>query len=82
MSRVLRTALSRRRPGGQGTFSFRYPDDLPGELGPGTPYHVFCYGAQVAAVEVDRELGTVRVKDMVAIQDLGRAIARRLPKVR
>jgi CO/xanthine dehydrogenase Mo-binding subunit len=57
-----------------GTFSFPYPDDLPGELGPGIPHHIFCYGAQVAAVEVDRELGTVHVKDMVAIHDIGRAI--------
>lgn len=57
-----------------GTFSFPYPDDLPGELGPGIPHHVFCYGAQVAAVEVDRELGTVHFKDMVAIHDIGRAI--------
>jgi CO/xanthine dehydrogenase Mo-binding subunit len=59
---------------GQGTFSFAYVDDLPGELEPGIPHHIFCYGAQVAAVEVDRELGTVQVKHMVAIHDLGRAI--------
>lgn len=63
-----------RRLVGQGTFSFPYPDDLPGELGPGIPHHIFCYGAQVAAVEVDSELGTVHVKDMVAIHDIGRAI--------
>jgi len=66
-SRLQRTVV-------HGTFSFPYPDDLPGELGPGIPHHVFCYGAQVAAVEVDRELGTVHVKDMVAIHDIGRAI--------
>jgi len=63
-----------RRLRGHGTFSFSYPVDLPGELGPGIPHHIFCYGAQVAVVEVDRELGTVDVKEIVAIHDVGRAI--------
>ncbi|MEM7545101.1 MAG: molybdopterin cofactor-binding domain-containing protein [Pseudomonadota bacterium] len=42
--------------------------------GQGTPYAVYGYGAQIAEVEVDRELGTVKVRHMTAAHDLGRVI--------
>jgi CO/xanthine dehydrogenase Mo-binding subunit len=40
------------------------------------PHVKYVFAAQVARVEVDTELGTVEVKDMVAIHDLGRVINR------
>ena len=42
--------------------------------GQGIPYETYGFGAQVALVEVDVELGTVRVRRMVAAHDVGRAI--------
>ena len=63
-----------RRLSGRGTFDFPYSDDLPTELGPGLPHTIFCFGAQVAAVEVDVDLGTVAVTDVVAIHDLGKVV--------
>lgn len=42
--------------------------------GQGKPYAVYGYGAQMAEVEVDMKLGTVRVLRMVAAHDLGRVI--------
>ncbi len=42
--------------------------------GQGTPYAVYGFGAQIAEVEVDMALGTTRVLNMVAAQDVGRAI--------
>lgn len=42
--------------------------------GQGEPYAVYGYGAQVAEVEVDVKLGTVRVVHMTAAHDVGRAI--------
>ncbi len=44
------------------------------ENGQGMPYAVYGYGAQLAEVEVDIALGTVRVRQMVAAHDLGRVI--------
>ena len=38
------------------------------------PYAVYGYGAQIAEVEVDTRLGTVRVRRMVAAHDLGRVV--------
>jgi CO/xanthine dehydrogenase Mo-binding subunit len=40
------------------------------------PHVKYVFAAQVARVEVDPELGTVEVKDLVAIHDLGRVINR------
>jgi CO/xanthine dehydrogenase Mo-binding subunit len=40
------------------------------------PHVMFCYGAQVVRVEVDAELGTVAVRDVVAIHDVGQVINR------
>ena len=42
--------------------------------GQGTPYAQFGYAAQMAEVEVDRSLGTVRPLKFVAAHDVGRAI--------
>lgn len=42
--------------------------------GQGVPYATYAFGAQFAEVEVDVELGTVRVLAMHAAHDVGRAI--------
>ena len=42
--------------------------------GQGIPYAVYGYGAHLAAVEVDMRLGTVKVTQIVAAHDVGRAI--------
>lgn len=44
------------------------------ENGQGAPYAVFGYGAQIAEVDVDMKLGTVKVQRMTAAHDLGRVI--------
>lgn len=44
------------------------------ENGQGRPYAVYGYGAQMAEVEVDMKLGTVKVTNIVAAHDLGRVI--------
>ena len=44
------------------------------ENGQGKPYAVYGYGAQLAEVDVDLALGTVRVARIVAAHDLGRVI--------
>ena len=44
------------------------------ENGQGIPYAVFGYGAQIAELEVDIALGTVRVTHITAAHDVGRAI--------
>jgi CO/xanthine dehydrogenase Mo-binding subunit/aerobic-type carbon monoxide dehydrogenase small subunit (CoxS/CutS family) len=42
--------------------------------GQGNPYAVFGFGAHMAEIEVDVELGTVRVLKVTAAHDVGRAI--------
>jgi aldehyde oxidoreductase len=42
--------------------------------GQGVPYAVFGFGAHLAEVEVDLELGTVKVLKLIAAHDVGRAI--------
>ncbi|MBI3477490.1 MAG: molybdopterin-dependent oxidoreductase [Acidobacteria bacterium] len=42
--------------------------------GQGSPYAVFGYGAHMAEIEVDIELGTVRVLNITAAHDVGKAI--------
>jgi CO/xanthine dehydrogenase Mo-binding subunit/aerobic-type carbon monoxide dehydrogenase small subunit (CoxS/CutS family) len=42
--------------------------------GQGVPYAVYGFGAHMAEVEVDVELGTVRVLKVIAAHDVGRAI--------
>ena len=44
------------------------------ENGQGTPYAVYGYGAQIAEVEVDLQLGTTKVVHITAAHDVGRAI--------
>jgi len=44
------------------------------ENGQGVPYAVYGYGAQIAEVQVDQVLGTVKVLHMTAAHDLGRVI--------
>jgi aldehyde oxidoreductase len=44
------------------------------ENGQGIPYAVFGFGAHLAEIEVDIELGTVRVLRITAAHDVGRAI--------
>ncbi len=44
------------------------------ENGQGTPYAVYGFGAHMAEIEVDVELGTVRVLHVTAAHDVGRAI--------
>ncbi len=44
------------------------------ENGQGTPYCVYGFGAHMAEIEVDIELGTVRVLKVSAAHDVGRAI--------
>lgn len=44
------------------------------EDGQGVPYAVYSFGAQIAEVEVDRETGHVRVLQVLAAYDVGRAV--------
>jgi CO/xanthine dehydrogenase Mo-binding subunit len=56
---------------------FPYPESsTPQHLPVGMPHVKFAFAAHVARVEVDPELGTVVVKDLVAIHDLGKVINR------
>ncbi|MBA4383929.1 MAG: hypothetical protein C0410_04280 [Anaerolinea sp.] len=55
--------------------SFPYPENsTPQHLPIGMPHVKFYFSAQVARVEVDAELGTVEVTDLVAIHDPGKVI--------
>ncbi len=57
---------------GRGSFD---PQTTPLDTdGQGQPYQTYAFGAQVALVEVDTELGTVRVLRVVAAHDVGRAV--------
>jgi CO/xanthine dehydrogenase Mo-binding subunit len=44
------------------------------ENGQGTPYAVYGFGAHMAEVEVDTELGTTKLVKLTAAHDVGRAI--------
>ncbi len=51
------------------------PPTLPlDEKGQGKPYAVYGYGAQVAELEVEMKLGTVRLVKITAAHDVGKAI--------
>jgi aldehyde oxidoreductase len=57
---------------GRGSFD---PDTTPLDAdGQGAPYQTYAFGAQIAEVEVDPELGTTKVRRIVAAHDVGRAI--------
>ncbi|HQA68750.1 MAG TPA: molybdopterin-dependent oxidoreductase, partial [Aggregatilineales bacterium] len=61
----------------EATFSFPYPEETtPKYLPVGMPHVMYVFGAQVARVEVDPELGTVELTDLVAIHDVGKVINR------
>jgi CO/xanthine dehydrogenase Mo-binding subunit/aerobic-type carbon monoxide dehydrogenase small subunit (CoxS/CutS family) len=53
---------------------FDPPTTMLDEDGQGVPYATYGFAAQIAAVEVDTELGTVKVLKIVAAHDVGRAI--------
>jgi CO/xanthine dehydrogenase Mo-binding subunit len=57
---------------GEGTFD---PPTTPlDENGQGVPYATYAFAAQMAEVETDLDLGTVKVRRIVAAHDVGRAI--------
>jgi CO/xanthine dehydrogenase Mo-binding subunit/aerobic-type carbon monoxide dehydrogenase small subunit (CoxS/CutS family) len=57
---------------GEGRFD---PPTTPSdENGQGSPYATYAFAAQIAVVEVDTELGTTKVRRVVAAHDVGRAI--------
>jgi len=57
-----------------GEATFDPPTSPLDENGQGKPYAVFGFGAHLAEVAVDIELGTVRVTKITAAHDVGRAI--------
>jgi len=57
-----------------GEATFDPPTSPLDENGQGTPYAVFGFGAHLAEIAVDTELGTVRVLKIIAAHDVGRAI--------
>jgi len=54
--------------------TFDPPTSSLDENGQGSPYAVFGFGAHLAEIEVDVDLGTVRVLKVTAAHDVGRAI--------
>jgi aldehyde oxidoreductase len=54
--------------------SYDPPTSPLDENGQGVPYAVYGYGAQIAEIEVDTALGTIKVNDITAAHDVGRAI--------
>jgi CO/xanthine dehydrogenase Mo-binding subunit len=54
--------------------TFDPPTSPLDENGQGVPYAVFGFGAHMAEIEVDTELGTVQVLKVTAAHDVGRAI--------
>lgn len=54
--------------------TFDPPTSPLDENGQGVPYCVYGFGAHMAEIEVDLELGTVRVLKVTAAHDVGRAI--------
>jgi CO/xanthine dehydrogenase Mo-binding subunit/aerobic-type carbon monoxide dehydrogenase small subunit (CoxS/CutS family) len=57
-----------------GEGSFDPPTSPQDANGQGVPYATYAYAAQMALVEVDCELGTVKVLEIVAAHDVGKAI--------
>jgi aldehyde oxidoreductase len=51
------------------------PPTIPlDENGQGKPYAVYGYGVQMAEIEVNKELGTIKVEKITAAHDLGKVI--------
>ena len=57
---------------GSGTFD--PPTTMLDADGQGDPYATYGFAAQIAEVDVDMDLGTVKVRRMVAAHDVGRAV--------
>jgi aldehyde oxidoreductase len=57
-----------------GEATFDPPTSPLDENGQGTPYAVYGFGAHLAEIAVDTELGTVRVLKITAAHDVGKAI--------
>ena len=57
-----------------GEATFDPPTSPLDENGQGNPYAVYGFGAHMAEIEVDRDLGIVRVLKVTAAHDVGRAI--------
>ncbi len=61
----------------ESTFRFPYPEETtPQHLPIGMPHVLYCFGAQVARLEVDPDLGTVDVTHFASIHDVGKVINR------
>ncbi len=58
----------------RGEGSFDPPTSPQDADGQGVPYATYAFAAQLAVVEVDGELGTVKVLEIVAAHDVGKAI--------
>ncbi len=58
----------------RGEGSFDPPTSPQDADGQGVPYATYAFAAQIAVVEVDLDLGTVKVLDIVAAHDVGKAI--------
>lgn len=57
-----------------GSGNFDPPTTPLDKNGQGDPYATYGFAAQVALVEVDMDLGTTKVKNIIAAHDVGRAI--------
>ncbi|MFC3677639.1 molybdopterin-dependent oxidoreductase [Ferrovibrio xuzhouensis] len=57
---------------GEGRFD--PPTTMLDENGQGVPYATYGFAAQMALVEVDTELGTIKVKKIIAAHDVGKAV--------
>jgi len=71
---VVRTLDLATVGGLMGEGSFDPPTSPLDQNGQGVPYATYAFAAQIATVEVDTELGTVKVLRMVAAHDVGKAI--------
>jgi len=71
---VVRTLDLATAGGLMGEGSFDPPTTPLDQHGQGVPYATYAFAAQIAIVEVDTELGTVKVLRMVAAHDVGKAI--------
>jgi CO/xanthine dehydrogenase Mo-binding subunit/aerobic-type carbon monoxide dehydrogenase small subunit (CoxS/CutS family) len=77
--RAQRLDLTRLEPGPDGVVllaegHFDPPSAPLGRDGQGSPYPTYAFAAQIARVQVDRELGITKVLEIVAAHDVGRAI--------
>jgi CO/xanthine dehydrogenase Mo-binding subunit len=78
-ARLVRPDLARLAPDANGDVlvgfgRFDPPTTALDADGRGVPYATYGFAAQLAAVEVDVDLGTVRVTRIVAAHDVGRAV--------